>query len=265
MKPAHALPAFALLVTFAASDVAEAQSSRDHRTTITPYIWLPNIEGNMAFQIPNGSRPNVRVGPNDYLENLDMAAMIAGDYRGRNWSIFGDIIYLDFSNENSSVRTVSGPGGLIQVPIDVGSQIGMSGLLATAGAGFELIDKDSFTFDLFVGTRYLDGEAQLNWSLQGPLNLFPQSGSIDAEQDVWDGLVGFRGEGRFGAWFFPYYFDIGGGDSNLTLQGIVGAGYRFGGWDIRALYRHLYYEQGSDGFLNDIAFSGPALGATFRF
>jgi hypothetical protein len=140
MKPAHALPAFALLAMFTAPDVAEAQSSRDHRTTITPYIWLPNIDGNMAFQIPNGSRPLVRVGPNDYLENLDMAAMIAGDYRGSNWSIFGDINYLDFSNENSSVRTVGGPGGLIQVPIDVGSQVSMSGLLATAGAGFELID-----------------------------------------------------------------------------------------------------------------------------
>src|SRR5262245_53531674 len=106
MKLAHALPAFAMLATLAAPTTADAQERRDHRATITPYIWLPNIDGNMSFQIPNGSRPKVRVGPNDYLENLDMALMIAGDYRGSNWSIFGDVIYLDFSNENSSVRTV---------------------------------------------------------------------------------------------------------------------------------------------------------------
>lgn len=256
MKILHALPALALLAGMASP--AEAQGA------ITPYVWLPNIDGNMRFQLPNGSRPRVEVGPNDYLENLDMALMLAGSYRGSNWSIFGDLIYLDFSNEASSVRTVTLPGS-IHVPIDVGSETSLSGLLVTAGAGYELIDKDSFTFDIFAGVRYLDADAKLNWSLQGPLNQFPQSGSVEAEEDAWDGLVGFRGEGRFGAWFFPYYFDIGGGSSDLTLQGVVGAGYRFGSWDIRGVYRHLYYEQGGDDLLSDISFSGPALGATFRF
>jgi hypothetical protein len=46
---------------------------------------------------------------------------------------------------------------------------------------------------------------------------------------------------------------------------MAGAGYRFGSWSIRALCRHLHYEQGSNRLINDLAFSGPAIGATFRF
>ena len=128
-----------------------------------------------------------------------------------------------------------------------------------------LVNNESYTLDLLAGFRYLGADSQLNWSLSGPLNQFPQSGSIDREEDIWDGVIGVRGEARAGNWFFPYYLDVGAGSSDLTLQAVAGVGYRFGGWDIRGLYRHLRYEQSDDSLIDDLTFSGPALGATFRF
>ena len=256
-----ALPVVALAIPFAFASPAAAQEGR---WSVTPYVWLPNIDGNLNFQLPSGVRPEVGVGPNDYLENLDMALMVAGDYRADGWSIFTDLVYLDFSNENASVRTVSGPGP-VQIPIDVGSQVNFKGALWTLGGGYQLLDTESYTLELLAGFRYLGADAQLNWSLQGPLNQFPQTGSVDSEEDIWDGLVGVRGEVRAGNWFFPYYADVGAGSSDLTLQAIAGVGYRFGGWDIRGVYRHLRYEQGDDKLINDLTFSGPAIGATFRF
>jgi hypothetical protein len=256
-----ALPVLALAIPFALGSPATAQEGR---WSVTPYVWMPNIDGNLNFQLPSGVRPEVGVGPNDYLENLDMALMVAGDYRGDGWSIFTDLVYLDFSNENASVRTVSGPGP-VQIPIDVGSEVNFKGALWTLGGGYQLLNTESYTLELLAGFRYLGAEAQLNWSLQGPLNQFPQAGSVDTEEDIWDGLVGVRGEVRAGNWFFPYYADVGAGSSDLTLQAIAGVGYRFGGWDIRGVYRHLRYEQGDDKLINDLTFSGPAIGATFRF
>jgi hypothetical protein len=38
----------------------------------------------------------------------------------------------------------------------------------------------------------------------------------------------------------------------------------FGG-EVTFVYRHLYYDQKDDKLLQDIRFSGLALGATFRF
>jgi hypothetical protein len=260
MKLAYALAVLALL----ASMVASPASAQEHRWTVTPYVWLPSVDGNLRFETPSGARPEVEASPDDYLENVDMGLLLAGEYRGDDWAIFTDLMYFDLSNESASVRTVSGPGGT-QIPIDAGSQLNFKGGLWTLGAGYELTDYGNYTLEAFAGFRYLGADAQLNWSFSGPLNQFPQSGSVDGEEDIWDGLVGVRGEVRAGDWFFPYYLDVGAGSSDLTLQVMGGVGYRFGGWDIRAVYRHLYYEQGDDSLINNIAMSGPAFGANFRF
>jgi hypothetical protein len=260
MTLSQALPVLALLAPVALASPAAAQ---ERHWTVTPYVWLPSVDGSLGFETPSGARPEVETGPSDYLENVDMGLLLAGEYRGKDWAVFTDLMYFDLSDENASVRMVSGPGP-VQIPIDVGSQLNFKGGLWTLGAGYELVD-GTYLLDLFAGFRYLGAEAQLNWNLSGPLNQFPQSGSVDGEEDAWDGLVGIRGEGRAGNWFFPYYLDIGAGSSELTLQAIGGVGYRFDSWDIRGVYRHLYYERGDDSLINDIALSGPAIGANFRF
>jgi hypothetical protein len=64
-----------------------------------------HIDGTLKYSVPAGAggRPEVQVGPNDYLESLQIAMMISGEARKGRRSVFTDFIYLDFSSEESSV------------------------------------------------------------------------------------------------------------------------------------------------------------------
>ena len=46
---------------------------------------------------------------------------------------------------------------------------------------------------------------------------------------------------------------------------MLGIAYSFDRIDVKLVYRHLYFDQGSDNLIQDMRFSGPALGVTFRF
>ena len=76
-----------------------------------PYLWLPNIEANGAADAPpDGGEPAFEVGPVDYLDNLDFVLMLAGEARRGSWSLRADVIYLDFSNQRSRVKTAHRTG-----------------------------------------------------------------------------------------------------------------------------------------------------------
>jgi hypothetical protein len=84
----------------------------------------------------------------------------------------------------------------------------------------------------------------------------------------WDVIFGVRGRFAFGsqkALFIPYYLDMGVGDSDLTWQGVAGLGYAFGWGEIVAAWRHLYYDMSSGSAIDEISFSGPVAGVTFRW
>ena len=46
---------------------------------------------------------------------------------------------------------------------------------------------------------------------------------------------------------------------------MAGIGYAFKWGEALLNYRHLYYDQGSDKLVQELEFSGPALGVRFRF
>jgi hypothetical protein len=260
VKFTHLLPMVAL-----AASLATPAAAQQRVVTVTPYVWLPDIGGTLRFDLPSGITPDVSIGPSDYLENLDFGFMFGTEFRQNRWNAFSDFILLKFSDGAANVRTLSGSGGSVQIPIDTGSKLKIEGGMWTLRGGYQVVAEDNFMLDLFGGVRYLGLESELNWSLLGPVGLFPQSGTVESEEDVWDGIVGVRGEGRAGKWIFPFYLDVGAGSSDLTLQGAGGIGYNLGRWDIRLLYRYLEYQQDEDKLLKDASFSGPSLGASIRF
>ena len=93
-----------VLVPFAAGAQAE-----EHWTfSVTPYIWLPNVNGTLKYNPPpSGGAPEVDTGPNNYLENLSFALMLSGEARKGRWSIVSDVIYLKFDSEKSNVREIN--------------------------------------------------------------------------------------------------------------------------------------------------------------
>ena len=271
-----ALAGAALTLCVPSAALPQAKSD-EWRFAITPYLWLPNVNAKLKYNVPpGGGSPEVGVGPNDYLSNLDMALMLSGEVRKGRWAVFTDFIYLDFSGERSQVNAVnfvSVGRDRVTSQIDTGTQSDIKGAVWTLAASYTAIDEPRGSLDVFGGFRLLDLEASSNWQLttdiMGPNTglVFPRSGSVSQKEDIWDAIIGVRGRVRLGsgAWSMPYYVDVGTGDSQLTWQGLIGVAYGFHWGEVTLAYRYLYYDQGSDKLVQRMDFGGPALGVTFRF
>jgi hypothetical protein len=261
----------AITVVFVATAVMAGPAvAQSHWTfSLAPYIWLPNINAKLRYEPPPASatRPEVEVGPNDYLENLDFALMIAAEARKGDWAFLTDVIYLDFSDESAAVRSLSGPGGLVQGTLDTGSETSLKALVWQVAASRALSRGPRATFEVLGGVRYVRLETALDWRLAGAAGGLAQSGNLAQKKDLTDAIIGLRGQAWLGAgqWFVPYYLDVGGGSSSLTWQGVAGIGYAFKWGEALLNYRHLYYDQGSDKLVQEMEFSGPAVGVRFRF
>jgi hypothetical protein len=255
---------------------AAAQTPGNQWTfSITPYLWLPNIDGTLKYSVPPGSggSPEVQVGPNDYLENLRLAFMIAGEARKGRWSVFTDVIYLDFHSEDSAVKSINFGGDRVSSSANVSTDSSLKGAAWTLGAGYAVLPGRPVEFDVFGGMRYFGLHASTDWQITttvtgpGGTQTFPRTGSITERADLWDGIVGIRGRIWLGGsnWSIPYYSDIGTGSSSLTWQGMLGVAYTYKWIGVTLAYRHLYYDQKDDKLIQDMRFSGPALGVMFRF
>ncbi|MBL8351620.1 MAG: hypothetical protein JNL87_15085 [Burkholderiaceae bacterium] len=264
----HSLAALGLL---ALGEAAWAQDG-GWQFSLTPYLWLPNVNGTLRVSLPPalGDRLDVEAGPNSYLENLSGVLMLAGEARKGPWAVFTDLIYLKFDAEKSKVRSVgSGP---VDATLDLGTTSQLEGWSWTLGASHTLVDTPRGTLDAVAGLRYLDVDAAVDWRLGAAVNrpggaVLPASGRATAGTTQWDGIVGVRGGLKLGEgkWSLPYYLDVGAGSSDLTWQALAGIAYRFSWGELKLVYRHLAYDQGADKTMRDFSFSGPALGATFRF
>jgi hypothetical protein len=257
---------------------AQAQSAAPAgpwKFSITPYLWAPNINGTLNYGVPPGAggRPEVELGPNDWLESLSFAMMISGEARKDRWLVFTDLIYLDFSSEDSAVKSVDFGGSLVNSSANVATSSSVRGTAWTLGAGYAVLQNRPVTLDVFGGLRYFGLEASTDWQLSvavsgpGGGQTFPQAGSISERNDLWDGIIGVKGRVWLGSsnWSIPYYLDVGTGSSSLTWQGMIGVAYSFKWGEVTLAYRNLYYDQDGDKLLQNLRFDGPALGVTFRF
>jgi hypothetical protein len=254
---------------------AVAQEAEHWTFTLTPYLWLPNVNGTLKYSPPpsgNGA-PEVTTGPNNYLENLNAVFMLAGEARKGKWSILSDVIYLGFGSEDSTVKAVNFGGSVVSTSLNTSTKSSLTGWQWLLAGGYTVLQTPGATLDVIGGFRYLGIEARSDWQLSatvtgpGGAQTFPASGNISRRTDLWDGIIGVRGRARLGEgpWFVPYHLDVGTGSSTFTWQGLVGIGYAFKWGDALFGYRRLYYDQSGDKLLQDFRFSGPTFGASFRF
>ncbi len=239
--------------------------------SLTPYAWFPNIHQTLQYSTPlgGGKTVDVEVKPDSYLSNLDFALMGTFEARKGDWALAMDLIYNDFSNQDSKIRNVQGPGGNLSLPIDTSLNVDIKALIWEGIGSYTVARSATGTLDVFGGVRYLGLKTSTDLSFSGPEGIIGRSGSQSNRLNVWDGIIGVRGEvkiGDSGDWFLPYYLDIGAGShSNWTWQGWTGVGYRFDWGDVVLAYRNLYYSTDEDKVIEDLRMAGPALGATFRW
>lgn len=256
-------------------------NANEWQYTLTPYLWLPTIDGSLNYSLPpgGGGSPNVSVGPTDWLDLLNFALLIGGSARNDDFVIFSDFIYLSMSTTDSRVASVDdpGPGILPPLPVDVtltlGTKSELDGLAWTLAAGYRIENASDSTMDAFAGVRYFGVDVSTRWSLTadimtpGGATALPSEGGVSSDTDLWDAIIGVRGQFDLTSekLSVPYYFDIGTGQSDLTWQGMAGLSWAFGWGDLLVMYRHLEYDEGSGKLLNNFSFSGPLIGARFSF
>jgi hypothetical protein len=245
---------------------ADPVSPNDWAWRGTLYGWAPGLKTTTNFELPGGGNIIADSDSGDVLSHLKFAFMGTLEARRGPWSVLADAVYFDLGNEKSRVTSVSGPGGVIVVPIDAGTSTDLKGFVGTLEGGYAIWQTPGANMDVTGGVRYANVKATLDWHITGQTGDAGPTGSVGKSKDFVDGVVGVRGNYDLGNnWDVRYYGDVGAGSSRFTWQAYGAVGYRFGWGDVVLGYRHLAYDFRSDRPISDLKLSGPLLGVGFKF
>lgn len=248
---------------------AQAETTGDSwQFQATVYGWFPSIEGTTAFPTGGGSS-SASVDSDQIIDELKFALMGTFGAKKGQWGLWTDLLYADIGgSEQSTIGFANAPNVL---PIDVNADVSLDikSWAWTMAGTYELAKTPKHMADLVFGTRLLDVEQTLDWTLSGtgPIGL-SASGSQKVTADNWDAIVGVKGLAYLGneqKWFIPYYLDVGTGQSDLTWQVNAGIGYRYSWGALVASWRYLDYEFESGDPIQSLSLSGPLVGATFQW
>ena len=259
-----------------AAEEVKTDRSDKWQFSIKPYAWFPTIEADLKFIAPNGNSgsPTISVDPDDYFENLDLAAIMTIDVRKEKWSFTADFVYMDLKTSGGKVKSIDFLGSHVSTELDIGSDIELQSFISTFGAGYQIIDNHWLKMDMIAGVRYMWMESQVDWRLSGtvsgpgPGQSFASSGNLTEDVEIWNGIGGIRGTILLGEsnWFIPFYADVGTGDTDLTWQVFTALGYSLSNRiDAMLGFRHLVFEEDGNQVMQELRLSGPLIGAIFRF
>ena len=251
-----------LLSTVLPVTAASAGSSDQWEYEAMIYLWGAGMDATTQ------TGGDIDISFNDIIDDLDLAFMgTFGAHKGK-WSLLADAIYLDISQSDGGSETIPILGGRPDITRTVDVDIKMKAWITTFGAGYNVVNNEKVALDLVGGARYfwVDIDQKLDLSRKGVILQTSRKVKVSDSQDVWDGIVGVRGQINLNNnWYLPYYADVGTGESKSTWQAMTGVGYQFKWGDVLLAYRYLDYDFDSDFVLDDLTVKGPALGARFRF
>lgn len=239
---------------------AFAQESDKFELTIVPYVWFPNIKGDVTIGQQTGS---VDLGADAVLDKTEFAAMLQMEARFGRFGLFLQPNYFKVDDDQEILRT--------------NVNLEMKFWMLEFGGFFRLVELAKGTphqggIDLLVGGRYwgISTEAHLS----SPLNITERGESAHITEPF-VGLrllsfltdhIFFTARGDFGG------FGISTNDfkSKFTWQAITSLGYKFNNlFGVEAGYRWLSVEMKDESlpFNNemDLDFEGPFGGVVFRF
>ena len=247
--------AFSLAIVFCCSLAlttpvnAETQASDENwEFGGAAYLWAAGVEGT------DSAGDEIDVSFSDIVKDLDGGLMGIISARKGKWTLLADIIYLSINQETSSTANIIG------VPEKVDVDVKLEGFVSTFFVAYRVQESDMSSVDLLVGARYFRVDVDLDVDVGASKTKSSDSG------DVLDGIIGAQVLLNLSdKWYLSCYADVGTGDSKRTWQVWPGFGYRLEKVDVVAGYRHLEWESDDGDTIDDINFSGPMLGAKFRF
>ena len=252
------------------------ESPEGWKFSLMPYIWLPTIKSNLNFGPVAASvlESEISVGPDEWLRDLKMAALLAGEARYGNWLVGTDFVYMHLGDSASKTKVKNFGPGPVQTVLNADTDSSLKTVIWSMVGGFSVVSGPEATVDLIAGFRYLRLEGSSDWNLiagvtgpNGNAIILPRSGSVSKSQSVTTGIVGGKGRVKLGEsnWFVPFYVDVGGGNSVTTWQAAAGIGYAYPWGDVRLDYRYMSFDQNGDKLIKDLDMGGLALGVNFVF
>lgn len=244
------------------------EASADWQFGAAIYGWLPDIGGQTT--LPAGSS-SIDIDVDTILDHLKMTGMGAFEIQKGHWGAFTDLVYLDVGDSKSQTRHVEIDGNELTSGVTSNLNFDLKAVIWTLAGSYRAVASEQSTFDFLLGARLAGLKQELSWEFNGTFGALtapPRTGSREESVDLWDGIIGAKGEFRLGAehkWLVPYYIDVGTGDSDATWQAGLGIGYAFGWGDIDLLWRYLDYDLKSSRAIEDMNFNGPAIGAKFHW
>jgi hypothetical protein len=275
MRAENGIARHAALFCFAAAALlpagSHAQGTADTwqwRASI--YGWFPSIDGSTRFPT-GGTGPTLDVDAGDVIDALKFTFMGALEGRKGQWGVFTDVLYVDLGATKSGSRDFTvGQMGL-PAGVTVNASLDIKSWVWTLAGTYGLDNTKQNTTDLLFGARMLYMKQTLDWAFNGnigSLGLPGASGRSQVDDTNWDVVVGLKGVATISddrRWVLPYYLDIGAGQSKFTWQALAGVGYSFDWGTATLAWRYLDYEFKSDAPIEDMNFSGPLLGVSFKF
>lgn len=277
-KPKHLAAALGALMGAALfTSAATAQTVPDGSDTgwgfsVTPYLWLPTLGGDLRVGPRERGTAHVDLAPQNIVNSLNFGLTFGAEARYGRFTLATDLLYLDVGNQTSWVRNVDFAGGRVQASANLGTQTSLSSTLWTLAPGYTVLQGAWGNVDIQAGFRVFAISARTNVQLvsdiAGPRagEVFARSGRISASDQVWDGIVGLRGRFNLGHGFYiPYAADIGAGGSTTTWQMQGGLGYSTGWAGVVAGYRYLSYSGTGDSLIRNLHLGGPFIALNMTF
>ncbi|MEX0285660.1 MAG: hypothetical protein AB3N23_13715 [Paracoccaceae bacterium] len=223
--------------------MASAQQTWDFTGFI--YAWGAGMDGTTT----TGQGISMSFG--DIVDSLDFALMGALEATNGQWAFFGDAVYLQIAEGKNAAF---GPG----IPANADARV--KGFVFTGGAGYNVVNSSQSRLNAFGGFRHTQLDTTANLAVAGG------SRRTTANLTNWDAIIGLRGTQTLSdRWTLAYYADVGTGDSDLTWQGVLSFDYQINNWDLSIGYRHMTWDISNSPVMSDLTFSGPFIGAKFRF
>lgn len=235
----------------------------------TLYLYLPSLSGSSTVPADGGTPINVEA--EQIIDSLKFTVMGTLEAHNGRWGAFTDLMYLNLGGNKSQSRDFT--IGNIGLPAGTTAELDwdFKGVIWTVGGQYRLLANPGFTLDALGGARLFDVKQTIRWDITGdigPIAPTGRSGRSETKEKLVDAIVGFNGRVALGdsnRWSLPFYVDVGTGESKLTWQAAAGVSYAYQWGEVKLMWRHLAYEMKSGGNIKDLSFSGPLLGATFRW
>jgi len=233
----------------ATTALAQEKSADQWQYDFQVYLWGASIKSTTV----TGDSVNMNFG--SILSNLDFVVMTTLGARKNKFSMLADVIYMDLSDSETRRKEFLG------YPVTGRLNVDLSSWVLNLIGGYNLVDNDKNVFDIAAGARYLDLEVEAN------LKINNQKRTVGGSDQMWDGVVGFKGRHYYpDGYYFNYYADVGGGDSRLTYQGVVNFAYDYRKFTGIVGYRYLKWDFGHGSqALDDMVIHGPYVSAKWSF